>query len=101
MSNVKMSLIAGSFADKPTEAPFEDEFVRRLQGIARSAKRKLEAVNAASRLEDPTVPPSNRLTCKFLSEFTARFLIVAAKMRKLAAHHPIGMGSLGQPKLRG
>ena len=43
------------------EALFQDEFVRRFQGIARPAKRKLEAVNAASRLEDLTVPPSNRL----------------------------------------
>ena len=29
--------------------------------IARSAKRKLEAVNAASRLEDLAIPLSNRL----------------------------------------
>jgi proteic killer suppression protein len=29
--------------------------------IGRSAKRKLEAVNAASRLEDLLIPPSNRL----------------------------------------
>ena len=50
-----------SFDDKLTETLFQDEFVRRFQGIARSAKRKLEAVNAASRLEDLTVPPSNRL----------------------------------------
>ena len=35
--------------------------MRRFQGITRPAKRKLEAVNAASRLEDLTVPPSNRL----------------------------------------
>jgi proteic killer suppression protein len=32
-----------------------------LLGIARAAKRKLEAVNAASRLEDLTIPRSNRL----------------------------------------
>jgi len=50
-----------SFGDKPTEALFRDEFVRQFQGIARPAKRKLEAVNAASRLEDLMVPPSNRL----------------------------------------
>ena len=50
-----------SFGDKLTEALFQDEFVPRLQGIARPAKRKLEAVNVASRLEDLTVPPSNRL----------------------------------------
>jgi proteic killer suppression protein len=50
-----------SFGDKSTEALFRDEFVRKFQGIARPAKRKLEAVNAASRLDDLLVPPSNRL----------------------------------------
>jgi proteic killer suppression protein len=50
-----------SFGDKRTEALFRDEFVRQFQGIARTAKRKLEALNAASRLEDLMVPPSNRL----------------------------------------
>jgi proteic killer suppression protein len=50
-----------SFGDKRTEALFGDEFVRDFQGFARTAKRKLEAVNAASRLEDLMVPPSNRL----------------------------------------
>jgi len=50
-----------SFGDKRTEALFRDEFVRDFQGFARIAKRKLEAVNAASRLEDLMVPPSNRL----------------------------------------
>jgi len=50
-----------SFADKRTEALFHDGFVRDFQGIARPAKRKLEAVNAASRLDDLKVPPSNRL----------------------------------------
>jgi proteic killer suppression protein len=50
-----------SFGDKQAEALFADSFVRRFQGIARRAKRKLEAVNAASRLEDLKVPPSNRL----------------------------------------
>jgi proteic killer suppression protein len=49
-----------SFGDKRTEALFRDEFIRQFQGIARPAKRKLEAVNAADRLEDLMVPPSNR-----------------------------------------
>ena len=40
-----------SFGDKDTEALFRDERVRRFAGTARVAKRKLEAVNAASRLE--------------------------------------------------
>ena len=50
-----------SFGDKRTEALFRDEFVRGFQSVVRPAKRKLEAVNAASRLEDLLVPPSNRL----------------------------------------
>ena len=40
---------------------FADKFVRKFQGVARRAKRKLEALNAASRLEDLKSPPSNRL----------------------------------------
>ena len=50
-----------SFGDKQTEALFSDEAVRRFQGFARVAKRKLEALNASHRLEDMMVPPSNRL----------------------------------------
>jgi proteic killer suppression protein len=50
-----------SFGDKRTEALFQDKFVRNFQGIAQPAKRKLEAINAASRLEDLRVPASNRL----------------------------------------
>ena len=50
-----------SFGDKRTEALFRDEFVSDFLGIARPAKRKLEAVNAASRLSDLTIPPANRL----------------------------------------
>jgi proteic killer suppression protein len=50
-----------SFGDKRTEALFQDEFVGAFQGIARPAKRKLEALSAARRLDDLTVPPSNRL----------------------------------------
>ena len=40
---------------------FGDQFVRDFQGIARPAKRWLEAINAAHRLDDLLVPPSNRL----------------------------------------
>jgi toxin HigB-1 len=50
-----------SFGDKQTQALFADRFVSRFQGVGRRAKRKLEAVNAAGRLEDLKVPPSNRL----------------------------------------
>jgi toxin HigB-1 len=35
--------------------------MRQFAGTARVAKRKLEAVNAASRLQDLAIPPSNRL----------------------------------------
>jgi plasmid maintenance system killer protein len=49
-----------SFGDKRTEALFRDERVRQFEGIARAAKRKLEALNAASRLDDLAKPPSNR-----------------------------------------
>jgi len=50
-----------SFGDKRTEALFHDAIVREFQSFARRAKRKLEAVNAASRLSDLLVPPANRL----------------------------------------
>jgi toxin HigB-1 len=50
-----------SFGDKQTELLFADRFVREFQGIARAAKRKLEMLNAVSRLEDFLIPPSNRL----------------------------------------
>ena len=50
-----------SFADKKTEALFRDERVKELQSIARAAKRKLEMLDAASRLDDLKVPPGNRL----------------------------------------
>jgi proteic killer suppression protein len=50
-----------SFGDRRTEALFRDEFVADFQGVARQAKRKLELLNAASRLQDLMVPPSNRL----------------------------------------
>ena len=35
--------------------------MRHFQDIARPAKRRLEAINAAHRLDDLLVPPSNRL----------------------------------------
>ena len=58
---MRYASVIRSFGDKRTAALFEDQVVRDFQGIARRAKRKLEALNAASRLEDLTVPPSNRL----------------------------------------
>jgi len=50
-----------SFGDKRSEELFQDAVVGEFQAIARRAKRKLEAVNAARRLNDLLVPPSNRL----------------------------------------
>ena len=50
-----------SFGDKDTERLFSDRVVKDFQGFARRAKRKLEAIHAASRLDDLTVPPANRL----------------------------------------
>ena len=50
-----------SFGDKRTEALFRDERVQQFAGFARVAKRKLEAINAAGRLQDLMIPPSNRL----------------------------------------
>jgi proteic killer suppression protein len=50
-----------SFGDRRTAALFGDKFVGMFQGIARRAKRRLEAINSAARLEDLMVPPSNRL----------------------------------------
>ena len=50
-----------SFGDRRTERLFADEVVKDFQGFARRAKRKLEAIDAASRLDDLRLPPSNRL----------------------------------------
>jgi proteic killer suppression protein len=50
-----------SFGDAQTETLFRDQPVRRFEGFARPAKRRLEAIHAAHRLEDLLVPPSNRL----------------------------------------
>ena len=54
-----------SFGDRRTEALFRDQFVPDFQGIARRTKRKLEAINAASRLSDLAVPPSNHLPARY------------------------------------
>jgi proteic killer suppression protein len=53
--------VISSFGDRRTRLLFADEFVPAFQGVARRAKRKLEAVNAAAQPEDLLVPPSNRL----------------------------------------
>jgi toxin HigB-1 len=50
-----------SIGDPRTERLFADEVVREFEEIVRRAKRKLEALHAAARLDDLRVPPSNRL----------------------------------------
>jgi proteic killer suppression protein len=51
-----------SFADKETKKLFSRQSSRKLPPeIQRAARRKLEVLDAADRLEDLRVPPSNRL----------------------------------------
>jgi proteic killer suppression protein len=50
-----------SFGDRSTERLVGDDVVRDFEGVAWRAKRKLEALHAAARLDDLPVPPSNRL----------------------------------------
>jgi proteic killer suppression protein len=50
-----------SFRCKDTERLFQRESVRRFKAIESVARRKLEMIEAAHRLEDLRVPPGNRL----------------------------------------
>ncbi len=51
-----------SFADKEAEKLFRHQFSRKLpENIQRIARRKLEVLDAAERLQDLRIPPSNRL----------------------------------------
>jgi proteic killer suppression protein len=50
-----------SFGDRRTERLFADVIMREYESIGRRAKRKLEALHAAARLDDLRVPPSKRL----------------------------------------
>lgn len=50
-----------SFRCKGTEKLFDDRFVPRFQAFERAARRKLEALNAATSLEDLGRIPGNRL----------------------------------------
>ena len=50
-----------SFGDRRTQNLFEDHVVREFHGVARPAKRKLEMLDAAIRLDQLRVPPANRL----------------------------------------
>jgi toxin HigB-1 len=49
------------FKTEDTERLFNDERVRQWQAIENIARRKLNMVHAAARLEDLRVPPGNRL----------------------------------------
>ena len=50
-----------SFRDRDTELLANDIPVRRWRAIERAARRKLEILAAAVRLDDLRVPPGNRL----------------------------------------
>lgn len=50
-----------SFKTEDTARLFDDERVRQWQAIEKMARRKLNMVHAAARLEDLRVPPGNRL----------------------------------------
>ena len=50
-----------SFKTEDTERLFNDERVRQWQAIENVARRRLNLVHAAARLEDLRVPPGNRL----------------------------------------
>ncbi len=63
-----------SFADKRTEQIFNGEKVKRLDArLQKKALRRLRYIDAAERIEDLLVPPSNRLEKKEgdLKEFYA------------------------------
>ena len=50
-----------SFGDRRTQNLFEDQVVREFHAIARPAKRKLEMLDAAIRLDVLRAPPANCL----------------------------------------
>ena len=50
-----------TFRRQDTARLFDDQFVRRFQAFERTARRKLESLNAASSLEDLRRVPGNRL----------------------------------------
>lgn len=50
-----------SFGCEDTEALFNRQRVRRFTGIEAAARRKLELLDMAGRLDDLRVPPGNRL----------------------------------------
>lgn len=50
-----------SFSCRDTEALFHDRVVPRFGAFERVARRKLELLNAAERIDELRVPPGNRL----------------------------------------
>ncbi len=50
-----------SFCDRATQRLWMGEFVRRLSGIEKAARRKLDMLNVARDLRDLRSPPANRL----------------------------------------
>lgn len=50
-----------SFRDRDTERLFNDIAVRRFGAIERIARRKLQLLDTATRIDDLRVPPGNRL----------------------------------------
>jgi toxin HigB-1 len=50
-----------SFRCRDTECLFHDRAVGRFRAIERAARRKLEILHAAERLDDLKAPPDNRL----------------------------------------
>ena len=50
-----------SFRCRDTEDLFEDRFVRRFQSVEKTARRKLEALEASTSLADLSCVPGNRL----------------------------------------
>jgi toxin HigB-1 len=50
-----------SFKDRRAEALFRGETVSAFQNIERVARRKLDMLDAAARLDDLRAPPGNRL----------------------------------------
>jgi proteic killer suppression protein len=50
-----------TFRDLDTERLFDRRFVKRLDRLADTALRRLVALDAAKRLSDLRIPPSNRL----------------------------------------
>lgn len=54
-------MVIKSFRDRDAERLFDDEASRRYQGIEKSARRKLEMLDAAETLDDLRQVPGNRL----------------------------------------